>query len=82
MKSKFGHFSAFLIIASLIISGCTTDMDVRNDNNPDMKRVLVTPQDIEGLISGSFRLYWFSVNGYYPANTLCVLGDVKSTSFG
>ncbi|MFC1492337.1 hypothetical protein ACFL6O_00135 [candidate division KSB1 bacterium] len=82
MKSKIAYFAVFFLVASLIISGCTSDMDIRNDNNPDTKRVIVTPEDVESLISSAFRLYWFAANGFFPANTLCVLGDVKSTSWG
>ncbi len=82
MNSKTGILLALFFFGFLILQGCTTDMDIRNDNDPDTKRVMVTPNDIEELISGSFRLYWFAANGFFPANTLSVLGDVKSTSWG
>ncbi|MFC1564576.1 hypothetical protein ACFL6G_06535 [candidate division KSB1 bacterium] len=73
-------FAVILIVFSL--SGCTFDMDLRNDNDPDTKRVLVTPEDVEGLISSAFREYWFAVNGYYPGNGLSVIGDEMACHWG
>ena len=73
--------SGFLVFVLFIfLTGCTTDMDVRNDNDPNTRRALVTPEDIEGLISGAFREHWFAVNDYYPGNGLSVIGDEKASS--
>ncbi|MFC1564575.1 hypothetical protein ACFL6G_06530 [candidate division KSB1 bacterium] len=72
--------SVMLIILSA--SGCTFDMNLPNNNEPDTKRALVTPEDVEGLIAGAFREYWFAVNGYYPGNGLSVIGDEKASSWG
>ncbi|MFC1492324.1 hypothetical protein ACFL6O_00070 [candidate division KSB1 bacterium] len=80
MRIKPAYIS-FLILV-LFIAGCTTDMDVRNDNDPDTKRVLVTPEDVELLISGSFRHYWFAWNGLYPSLGLSVAADELSSSWG
>ncbi|MFC1492322.1 hypothetical protein ACFL6O_00060 [candidate division KSB1 bacterium] len=66
----------------IIVQGCSTDMDVRNDNEPDSRRALVTPEDIEGLISGAFREHWFAVNDQCPGNGLSVIGDEKTSSWG
>ncbi len=75
----------YLLIVPLVLvmlSACTTDMDIRNDNDPNFKRALVTPEDIEGLIAGAFREYWFAVNGFYPGNGLSVIGDEKAANWG
>ncbi|MFC1492323.1 hypothetical protein ACFL6O_00065 [candidate division KSB1 bacterium] len=66
-----------VIILFLSVSGCTFDMNVPNNNEPDSDRVLATPADVEGLIAGAFREYWFTVNGHYPGEGLSVLGDEK-----
>ncbi|MFC1492331.1 hypothetical protein ACFL6O_00105 [candidate division KSB1 bacterium] len=82
MNNHFKVFAILLIIVSLTIGGCTTDMDIRNDNNPDTKRVLVTPADVENLIASSFRLYHFAQHGHDPGRALTVMGDEMSSSWG
>ncbi len=82
MNNHFKLFAIMLIIVSLTVGGCTTDMDIRNDNNPDTKRVLVTPADVENLIGSAFRLYMFAQYGHSPGRALTVLGDEMSSSWG
>ncbi|MFC1565047.1 hypothetical protein ACFL6G_08935 [candidate division KSB1 bacterium] len=82
MRRKINIIAVICFTALGVLFACTTDMDIRNDNDPDLKRVIVSPTDIEGLISGAFRGYWHAVNGYHPGNTLSQLGEEKSTSWG
>ncbi|MFC1492332.1 hypothetical protein ACFL6O_00110 [candidate division KSB1 bacterium] len=82
MNKKLKLLTAFLILAAFAIGGCTTDMDIRNDNNPDTKRVLVTSADVENLIASAFRLYHYAHSGYYPSWALSVMADEYSSSWG
>jgi hypothetical protein len=82
MNSKLKLLTAFLVIVAFALGGCTTDMDIRNDNNPDTKRVLVTPADVENLVGSTFRLYHFAHNAWYPSCVLSVMADEMSASWG
>lgn len=52
----------FLIGASLLLFGAVgcADLNVTNQNNPDIDRVIKTPADLEGLIASSFNT-WFDM---------------------
>jgi hypothetical protein len=45
-------------LAALVLAAGCVDLDVTNPNNPDRDRVLADPEDVESLISTSFRGYY------------------------
>src|SRR5690606_14541609 len=56
----------FLSGASLLLFGAVgrADLNVTNQNNPDIDRVIKTPADLEGLIASSFNT-WFDMLYHY-----------------
>lgn len=49
------------VITLLLVQSCA-DLDVINENNPDITRVLATAADLEGVVRGAFQQYY---NGLY-----------------
>lgn len=62
------------------MAGCT-DLQVDNPNNPDTARALASAADTEALV-GSQYLQWWNVEKNYPAMTLAVMANSKTSSWG
>ena len=60
--------TAILGVLLLSVAACA-DLEVTNQNDADADRALVTPGDIQSLISGSYRQYWNGTQqlGFGPA---------------
>ncbi len=74
----------FLVVAGLTmlaVSACA-DLNVVNQNDPDRERALATPGDVESLISGAYRTWWFSQHGWAPGPALSVGADQHTASWG
>lgn len=53
------------VIGTLLVMGCA-DLEVTNPNEPEAQRALATAGDVESLVGGAFRQYFYSgVNGNY-----------------
>jgi hypothetical protein len=82
---------AALLSLLFLVAACV-DLDVENPNDPDRERALARPSDVETLISGSFRGWWyvqyytwdacFSCEGDSPSLALSVMSDQHSSSHG
>ncbi len=57
-----GAAAAALLVAA---AGCA-DLDVANPNEPDRERALKNGQDVEALVSGTFRTWWGVQQGAMP----------------
>jgi len=68
-------------MVALTSSACV-DLEVTNLNAPDRERALATPGDVEALISGAYRTWWFSQHGWAPGAALSVGADQHSSSWG
>jgi hypothetical protein len=53
-------------LLAVLLTGCV-DTDVENPNAPDHRRAYPTPSDVESLIAGSFRTWWYSDQQWYSA---------------
>ncbi len=71
-----------VVLLTMLLSGCTYDMNLQNDNNPETKRVIVSNEDLEGLIAGTFLSYWHGWQYWYPSLALSALGDAITCSWG
>ncbi|MFC1564577.1 hypothetical protein ACFL6G_06540 [candidate division KSB1 bacterium] len=71
-----------VILIVLSATGCTFDMNLPNNNEPDSDRVLAFPSEVENLIGSAFREYWFTVNGHYPGEALSAMADEKWPLWG
>ncbi len=80
-KSSKRTILVFLTL-SLFSVFCTYDMNLQNDNNPETKRIIVSNEDLEGLIGGTFLSYWQGWMAWYPAQALSSLGDAITSSWG
>lgn len=68
-------------MVALTSSACV-DLEVTNLNAPDRDRALSTPGDVEALITGAFRTWWFSQHGWAPGPALSVGADQHTSSWG
>lgn len=71
-----------LVLAVLVALGGCEDLAVENQNNPDRERALTQPGDIETLIQGTFRTYYYSQENFEPSFALSVAADEQSSSWG
>ena len=71
---------ALLIGGILLLSGCM-DLQVDNPNNPDTERALASAADTEALVGSQFQEWWNQQKNY-PAMTLAVMGNHKTSSWG
>lgn len=70
--------AALLVV---MLSSCE-DLVVQNQNEPDRERALSSPDDIETLIQGSFRTYYYAGESYEPSFAFSVAADEISSSWG
>lgn len=68
-------------MVALTSSACV-DLEVTNLNAPDRERALSTPGDVEALITGAYRTWWFSQHGWAPGPALGVGADQHTSSWG
>jgi len=71
---------ALLIGGIFLLAGCT-DLQVDNPNNPDTERALASAADVEALVGSQYQQWW-NVEKNYPAMTLAVMGNSKTSSWG
>ncbi len=57
-------FIPLLAAATLLTMASCADLNVNNPNNPDTRRVLATPQDLQGIVSGAFVTLYNPWQGY------------------
>lgn len=69
--------SLFLLLAT----GCR-DMQVTNPNEPDRERALTSGQDVQALISGAFKSYWYATHMRFPNAAFSAAADAHSSSWG
>ena len=69
------------LTAFLMISGCE-DLNVANNNSPDRERALSSPEDVETLIKGTYRTFYYAGESYEPNFALSVSADELSSSWG
>jgi len=80
MKSYYNKILCGLSIL-LVFFGCT-ELEVMNQNDPDKSDALQSSSDVESLISGSFRTYWFGTEHWTPLLGLSVVADEATSSWG
>lgn len=79
LKKMILFGAAVFMVVSL--SSCE-DLVVTNKNEPDRERALNSPEDIETLISGSYRTFYYAGESYAPNFALSVAADEISSSWG
>jgi hypothetical protein len=85
MKSTIKKMSVLALTAAVIgIAGCKKDLlNVPNENQPDIKKVLANASDVEKLAAGAFNSYFqaeASASGVTPM--LAVAADNITCSYG
>jgi len=71
-----------LLLFFFFLTLCSTDLSVKNENNPDAARALSEPKDVEGLIGGSYRNWWSNTQKSYPGMALGVAAWEITSSWG
>ncbi|MFB0516640.1 MAG: hypothetical protein ACETWG_08550, partial [Candidatus Neomarinimicrobiota bacterium] len=64
------------------VIGCIETLEVENPNDPDTQRTIASPSDVEALIAGSFRTYWFATEHWTCPLGLTTIADENSSSWG
>ncbi|MCH7576026.1 MAG: hypothetical protein IIA59_13025 [Candidatus Marinimicrobia bacterium] len=62
--------------------GCLDSIVVKNENSASKEQVVVTPGDVENLIGGAYRSFWFSMEDWYGGLGLSTVADELSSSWG
>lgn len=70
------------MVALVASAACSTDLTIPNQNNPDVKRALATPQDVEKLAVSSVNSWYLNSTFYRPLNMLSVTADVLTCNYG
>lgn len=63
-------------------AACSTDLTVPNQNNPDVKRALASPQDVQKLAVSSVNSWYLTSTFYRPLTMMSVTADVLTANFG
>lgn len=74
----------FISLTILVLSGCKKNLlEVKNQNNPDFKRVLSNGKDVENLASGLFNTIYYGEHAFAGVQMmLAVASDNVSCSWG
>jgi hypothetical protein len=72
-----------LAIAGMVAltSSACVDLEVTNLNAPDRERALATPGDVEALIAGSYRTWWFAQHNWHGLG-VSTMADAHTSSWG
>lgn len=82
MKKYIGKLS---LIAAVLLLGFVTacqDLEVENLNQPDMERVLASPDDVRGVVQSTFLSYWRAIKTYNIGKNASVTADQSTCSWG
>lgn len=77
---KLTRIGVFGVLALFGAAACA-DLDVENPNDPDTRRALASPGDVESLIGGSFRSWW-EASDWWHSITFSTMSDAHSSSWG
>ena len=72
-RISLGRFLPALA-AALLVAGCA-DLSVDNTNEPDRERALSRPDDVQGLVAGSYQTWAFYSMFMRPSATLHIMAD-------
>jgi len=70
------------LLAMVALVGCDFDLDVPNTNDPDQSKALVTAEDMENLLGGTYLDVFQGQQYYCPALSLSTLGDECTSAWG
>src|SRR5690348_14565491 len=69
--------------AALVMSAaCSQDLNVPNTENPDVKRALANPGDVENLANSALNAWYYAAAQIDPWQMLNVTGDIMTANFG
>jgi hypothetical protein len=82
MKRKF-RFIVPIAMALLMVVGCSDQLDVANENNPDFLKVYSSGEDLENLTAGLFNTFYRGSHSYSGVSMmLATAADNVSCSWG
>lgn len=71
----------FVVLMFSVNTGCEK-LEVENLNQPDMERVLASPNDVRSVVMSTFNAYWTAIKVYNIAMTAHVMADHSTCSWG
>ena len=74
--------SIFGVAALAYGAACSNDLTVVNQNSPDVKRALASPQDVQKLAQSSVNSWYLQSTYYLPLNMLSVTADELTCNYG
>lgn len=77
------HSRALLAAGGVILAlaACSQDLTVPNNNNPDTKRAISTPSDVQQLAAASIADWHDATNEMNPALAFAVMADALTSSY-
>ena len=81
MRSLKKGTLALLSVAALVAATGCGDLGVTNPNNPDVKRVLATPEDVIALAGGNFVSWFNTMEGMDANGPLTTMADSYTASW-
>ena len=72
------------IISFTLLMGCNLfeDLDVPNENSPNLEQVFADPEEYPSLLSGSYNTWWNEGMGPNPNLALSTAAEVFTTGYG
>lgn len=74
--------SSLALVAAAFAAACNPDLNVTNPNNPDITRVLATPEDVVSLAGGTVYTWYMGASNIYPNMMLQVTADAGAANYG
>lgn len=82
MKKYINKLAVIFVVLSVSLNTACESLEVENLNQPDMKRVLASPDDVRGVVISSFNAYWVAIKQYNISMTAHVMADHTTVSWG
>ncbi|MFC4873015.1 hypothetical protein [Negadavirga shengliensis] len=74
----------FLMVLLISVSGCEmfNELDVENENSPNLSQVFADPQEYPSLLVGSYRIWWNQSIGPNPNYALSTAAEASTSGYG
>ena len=78
------QLNKIVIISFVLLMGCNLfeDLDVPNENSPNLEQVFADPEEYPSLLSGSYNTWWNEGMGANPNLALSTAAEVFTTGYG
>ena len=82
MKRYLKIITILAVVAVFSLNTGCEKLEVENLNQPDMQRVLSSPDDVKTVVQSAFLSYWIAIKTYNVGKTASVAADNSTVSWG